>query len=135
MNWRRGFWLWFAFTAIWYFGYGISGYLTAPSKDWIYWSSSTQSLALSAPSDWKENKPVGFGDTIIQTRQGLKIAIPSNLTQRYRQASYLQRVESEIWKRHRANQLMNNWKVIVFPIVVLILGWAIMLGIHLVQRS
>ena len=130
MNSRRGFWLWLAITIIWYSGFSIAGYMTKPDKDWIYWASSTQSLAKTAPSQWSENKPFGFGDNIAQTRQGLKIAIPSNYAQRYRQASYIQRVESAIWKRHRLDQLKNNLMIVIAPVAIFVLGFAVMWGLR-----
>ena len=61
MNWRRSFVLWAVIALIWYSGLGIAGYMTEPDKDWIYWASSTQLLAKTAPSEWSANKPFGFG--------------------------------------------------------------------------
>ena len=131
MNWRRGFWLWILLSTIWYGGFGVAGYISAPNKDWIYLASSTQPLAKIAPSEWSTNKPLGFGNNIIETRQGMKIAIPSSYAQRFRKASYLQRVDNAIWKQHRIKQIKDNWIIVIAPLVILIVGFSIRWGLRM----
>ena len=122
MNWQRSFKLWIAITLIWFSGFGIAAYLSTPDKDWIYWIGPSQALKKTTPSNWKANTPTGFGDDIIETRHGLKIAVPLNYAQRYRKVSYLQRVKNSIWGQHRAKQLRENWIIIILPFALLTFG-------------
>ena len=129
MNWLRSFKLWITVTLIWFSGFGIAAYLSEPDKDLIYWIGPNQTLNNATNSNWKEYKPLGFGDNVIETQNGLQIAVPLNYAQRYRKVSYVQRVKNSIWKQHRAKQFREYWLIIHMPVALFALSgiflWAV----------